>query len=65
MVHICPKGCVYRLFGTIRIRAGPDDDVCHQSLALASVNLCHATRFFYSSHCLDYIPVRYYLYFQG
>jgi len=41
VVQICPKGCVYRLLGTTRIRAKPDDDVCHQSLALASVDLCH------------------------
>lgn len=45
MVQICPKGCVYRLLGTIRIRAEPDDDddddVCHQSQALASLDLCH------------------------
>jgi len=45
MVQICPIGCVYHLLDTIRIRAEPDDDVCHQSLALASVDLCHATRF--------------------
>lgn len=62
MVQICLTGCVYRLLGTIRIRAELGDDVCHQSLALASVDLCHTIRFLHLS-LLGLYSSMIYLYF--